>query len=306
MAPMRIAPILVALVALLLLPAAASAGGRAEVQGDQLVVTGTEGDDSFMVGYHSLWPNEIVIEGMGSSAAEVQAKGPAEAGPGCSLEDRNTGSPPRIYCQSSGIRTIVANMGSGDDRFATSIGAGTADRGYDKRVDMGAGDDSVELIDHAGGSYALGDGDDEITGSRRLDTSVTGGAGNDDLWCKGKNASTNDKAELVADGGAGKDRICGGRADDRLTGGAGNDKVYAGEGDDRINGSAGDDILEGEDDADTITGGKGEDEVDGGSGKDSIKVRDGEVDDVACGSKKDTVIADTEDDLNRCEVVSRR
>ena len=300
----RIACVVLACVAALIIPAAAQAGGRAEVQGDQLVLTGTDGPDGLIIAYSTLYPDEIVVDGMGSSPAEAQANDPTDMGPGCVHEQRPENSQPNVYCRSTGITTIVVNFGSGDDRLTLSTGS-APDRGYLKQVDMGSGDDFISLGDNGGGKFDLGEGDDEMNGERSRATSIAGGAGNDEIFCF-KNESTRDRGALVADGGAGKDRICGGRGDDRLTGGAGDDKIYAGEGDDRLNGSAGDDILNGEDDADSITGGTGEDEIDGGSGSDSIKARDGDFDDVACGSKKDTVSADKQDDLNRCEIVRRR
>jgi Ca2+-binding RTX toxin-like protein len=64
-------------------------------------------------------------------------------------------------------------------------------------------------------------------------------------------------------------------------------------------------VLEGGDDADRITGGSGEDEIEGGSGKDVIKAKDRAEDDIACGSKRDTVFVDRIDLLSRCELIRR-
>jgi hypothetical protein len=60
------------------------------------------------------------------------------------------------------------------------------------------------------------------------------------------------------------------------------------------------------DGSDRITGGRGEDEIDAGTGSDDVRARDQQVDDVACGGGRDTVAADRDDELARCEVIRRR
>jgi Ca2+-binding RTX toxin-like protein len=279
-----------ALLTLLVLPAAAHAGGTASVEGSRLVITGTPGSDRIVV---QVLPGtgEMLVEPIGTDPAA----GISSPGTGCRFDD-SLGAR-KVRC-AAGVTQLAASLGDGDDRFATQL-ANVA-----VRVDMGAGDDFAEDVE-GGGTWTLGDGDDEmLAGSER--TTVSAGAGNDTLFCENPGVAGRDRGERVADGGAGKDDICGSRRDDTIDGGAGDDEITGGDGDDVIDGGAGDDELEGDDDDDRITGGRGEDEIDGGSGRDDIRARDREVDDVACGARRDKVTADRSDDLNRCETVRLR
>lgn len=99
---------------------------------------------------------------------------------------------------------------------------------------------------------------------------------------------------IVGRGGA--DRLRGHDGDDCLDGGNGNDRLEGGRGVDRLNGGAG---------ADSIDGGPGSDVIAGGAGRDFITAADGERDNVACGSGRDTVHADRRDVLTGCERVRR-
>lgn len=94
------------------------------------------------------------------------------------------------------------------------------------------------------------------------------------------------RAEVVASGGSGADRIFGGEAGDRLRGGrdndtiegrrgsdrvwgdAGRDRVDAADGNDRVWGGSGRDVLRGEAGRDALVGGTGRDTVDGAGGRD--------------------------------------
>lgn len=277
----------------LLLPGTALAGGTAALDGNRLIVTGTPGVDMVNVAKNP-YTDELVVAGIGLD----QSLWPQAAGAGCVRESRNHDYV-KIFCPAAGVTAIVVATGDGDDRVTTEAELPTS-------VDAGAGDDWVEHYG-AAATIRLGDGDDQLGGGKKAQTrlTVSGGAGDDDLGCGDDNRATPVKGARILDGGAGKDRICGGRADDRLDGGAGNDKVFAGEGDDKLDGDAGDDMLRGDDDNDTIVGGRGEDEIEGGSGKDTIRVKDREVDEVDGGSRRDTVVADKSDDLSRCEIIRR-
>ena len=54
--------------------------------------------------------------------------------------------------------------------------------------------------------------------------------------------------------------------------------------------------------AETVTGGTGADVIKSGGGRDKIDARDGEVDVIDCGKGKDTVRAEPNDRLTRCEL----
>ena len=281
-------------IALLLVPAAAHAGGTASVQGDTLVVTGTPGVD--MVAMEVFPDGSISAEPIGMDPS----LGPQTAGPGCERKAFYRGVDERIFCNPAGVTKIVVNLGAGDDRFValTRITLPVT-------VDMGAGEDWADDYGKGGGTYRLGDGDDRGGAGSGSTSTFDGGDGNDSLMCEDRDPE-DVRAVRKLDGGDGRDELCGGRYGDTLEGGAGDDEIKGADGGDRIDGGSGDDELEGEDGADRITGGRGEDEIEGGSGSDTISARDREVDDVACGSKRDTVTADRSDDLLRCETVRLR
>jgi Ca2+-binding RTX toxin-like protein len=94
----------------------------------------------------------------------------------------------------------------------------------------------------------------------------------------------------------GNDTINGGVGDDELDGASGNDTIDGGPGADDLLGRSGADIL---------IGGPGTDTLEGGSDNDRIEARDGEIDQITCGSGYDVVIADAKDAVaSDCEVVS--
>ena len=97
----------------------------------------------------------------------------------------------------------------------------------------------------------------------------------DDVIYNDSNATSADR--LVAEGGAGDDRITayggdarldGGAGNDTLAGGAGNDLLVGGDGDDSLVGGAGNDTLVCGDGAVSLVGGAGADVLTGGAGED--------------------------------------
>lgn len=118
-----------------------------------------------------------------------------------------------------------------------------------------------------------------------------------------------DITKIVADGGAGNDRIriddkfgaigvpvefTGGAGDDTLRGGNGSDVLNGGEGNDEIRGEGGADTLVGGADNDTIRGGASNDDLRGGAGRDSLlgqasddSLRGGRGDDTLSGGRGD-------------------
>jgi RTX calcium-binding nonapeptide repeat (4 copies) len=95
----------------------------------------------------------------------------------------------------------------------------------------------------------------------------------------------------VVEAGPGDDRVYGGRAADDIDGGPGNDTLVGGDGDDTLRGGPGNDSL---------TGGKGTDTYSGDEDDDTIRSRDGIAEQVSCGSGRDAVHADPDDELTDC------
>jgi RTX calcium-binding nonapeptide repeat (4 copies)/WD40-like Beta Propeller Repeat len=116
------------------------------------------------------------------------------------------------------------------------------------------------------------------------------------------------------------DTLLGGPGDDSITGGprrSGDDADYidGGPGDDVLNGGSApqseyrgtDDLILGRSGADMLRGGPGRDSLDGGPGNDTIRARDGEPDQVRCGTGRDRAFVDRHDHVARdCETVARR
>jgi Ca2+-binding RTX toxin-like protein len=165
------------------------------------------------------------------------------------------------------------------------------------RINAKGGDDVVFGL---GGSDRIygGQGDDRVDGDGSCPPGATdvtycsngGGKGNDHIYGE-------DGVDTLA-GSGGNDQIFGGNGDDDITGGSGADKLKGGNGSDAIDGNSGND---------NITGGFGNDDITAGSGNDTINTLDGQVDAVDCGSGRDHVIADKQDDVAKdCEKVTRK
>ena len=123
-------------------------------------------------------------------------------------------------------------------------------------------------------SIDAGDGDDRVTYTFGLPSTVVGGAGADTL-----------------SGGFGPDTMNGGVGADQITGGAGNDTIRGSGENDTLDGGPGNDDITGEGLDDTITGGPGSDTLSGEKGNDNI--RGGPGDDGMTGaSGSDTLIGD--------------
>jgi Ca2+-binding RTX toxin-like protein len=114
----------------------------------------------------------------------------------------------------------------------------------------------VDLVGDGGDYFAMDKG-------LKIDTTVTGGAGNDTILTGAGNDSVL--------GMAGNDSIDGGDGNDTLNGGDGNDTITGGNGNDSIFGFAGDDVLSAGDGNTTVFGGDGNDTIYGGAGKDELR-----------------------------------
>lgn len=108
-----------------------------------------------------------------------------------------------------------------------------------------------------------------------------------------------------ASGAGGTDNLAvNGPTADLLAGDQGNDVLNGGDGADDLRGEAGNDTLSGGGGNDILQGGAGTDSADGGEGDDTINVPDGLAEKVTCGGGRDTVRADTVDEVAAdCEVV---
>ncbi len=99
---------------------------------------------------------------------------------------------------------------------------------------------------------------------------------------------------LVADGGAGDDKLTGGLMGDDLRGGAGNDNIQGGAGDDSIRDALGADVLDGGADNDQVILFSGTNGAYGGAGNDFI----------IGGVQSDVLIGDAGNDIIRGDVGS--
>lgn len=231
--------------------------------GDQLIISGTSGDDIIRltrsnnqliatINFDSKpaeqftfsIPNEIVIYGFNGDDRII-------IGSGLAVEMLVYAGEGDDFVQTGNLSDEVFG-GGGDDRIFTSIGNDKViDPRGDNFVDLGKGNDVAET----------GSGNDRVLGGDGQDTIRTGGG--------------NDQAE----GGNGNDQLFGGNGDDRLNGRGGDDFVFGGPGNDQLFGAVGNDVLvggigndrlRGENGFDILIGGVGSDQLFGGSGSDLL------------------------------------
>ncbi|HYO08104.1 MAG TPA: calcium-binding protein [Tepidisphaeraceae bacterium] len=176
------------------------------------------------------------------------------------------------------VKSISIDLGDGDDRLDVGLTTGVYALGGlgDDTINGGVGSDSIT----AGGgrdSVDGGWGDDRIDGGPTADT-LFGNDGADRLY----GADAND----ALTGGAGVDRLFAGAGNDSLVGGASNDKLY---------GDDGNDTLAGNNQNDLLTGGEGDDSIFGGDGNDTLTGQGGD-DDLQGQLGYDTAYGDAGDD----------
>lgn len=157
-------------------------------------------------------------------------------------------------------------MGGGNDKLGNS-GLITATGG--SAVDMGAGDDSVNLFVGATvvGKIQLGAGNDLVTSTAASGFDIEGGEGDDQIYL-------GSGADFVL-GGVGNDAVYTGAGDDTIDGGDGDDRLFGEAGNDTIRGGAGNDVIDGGDGGDNILGGAGDDTIRASAGRDTIDGGDG-------------------------------
>jgi Ca2+-binding RTX toxin-like protein len=180
----------------------------------------------------------------------------------------------------------------------------TGTAGSDLLLGMGGND----RLAGSGGNDCLfgGSGNDVVRGGAGNDF-LKGEAGNDRLdGNAGDDGLAGDAGQDVINGGAGDDTMSGGSGGDRMNGGPGADGLNGGAGRDVMSGGPGDDTLLGRAGADRLVGGSGRNRISGGAGDDGIDARGGGVDQISCGSGRDTVRADRGDHVaSDCERVKR-
>ncbi len=150
---------------------------------------------------------------------------------------------------------------------------------------------SYELLDNAGGRFALVNGSLVVANGTLLDyeqaashqitvraTDISGAS-----VSKVLTISLSDVLNENVTGTSGSDHLVGGKGNDRLDGGAGNDVLSAGAGNDRLSGFSGNDALFGGAGNDRLSGGSGNDKLYGGLGRDVL----------TGGSGRDAFVFDT-------------
>lgn len=98
--------------------------------------------------------------------------------------------------------------------------------------------------------------------------------------------------------------VSGEEGEDTLESGAAGHLFFGGDDGDTLIGGGGDDQIYGDGGSDTITGGAGVDDLNGGAGADELFAKDGEVDDVSCGTAMDSAELDAGDVRSSCEIVT--
>ncbi|MFL5886505.1 MAG: calcium-binding protein [Thermoleophilaceae bacterium] len=181
---------------------------------------------------------------------------------------------------------VTVHGGAGNDTLSTGGGADYLDGGPgNDTLDAGWGNDTLDG----------GVGADVLKGSTGFDTVTYGdrvapvaasidGQANDGESGEADNIATDIES------------VVGGSADDTISGSAGNDTLVGGAGNDTLTGVGGNDTLD---------GGTGSDRLDGGAGADTLKAKDGEVDNLSCGTETDVVQVDPSDVVaSDCEGVN--
>jgi Ca2+-binding RTX toxin-like protein len=198
------------------------------IQGSDLVITGTAGNDNAEVSFVS---SNVIM-----SALRVELNGQVSAFNARALW---------------GVNRIVFHGGNGNDRVDNLTGMSLYAEGDDGDDTLVGGSGADQLYGGDDNDSLLGsDGDDALYGGGDGDT-VKGGDGDDLL----KGGSGHDRLE----GNDNHDMIYGESGEDSLTGGSGNDALYGGTSADDLDGGSGDDGVFGGSNTDTVRGGTGDD-----------------------------------------------
>jgi len=173
----------------------------------------------------------------------------------------------------SGVRKIVGDAGTGDDRILVMPGVLA-------EVELSGGEGEDELLAGTGDGVIHGGPDDDILIGGLGDDEIYGEGGNDQIsglsgndWLYGGDGDDeldggDDDDHLF--GEAGEDGLAGGEGNDELRGGDDNDGLSGGPGSDHLYGDAGQDELNGDEGADHLYGGADADSLQGGAGDDTL------------------------------------
>ncbi|WP_320065281.1 hypothetical protein [Micromonospora sp. RTGN7] len=160
--------------------------------------------------------SDVTVESVAGGVAVTDTGSPVVPGVGCVSVTSN-----QVTCQVTGAVTVAIWTGDLADEVHVTAMVMFA------KINLGAGDDLVDLLGVRGTAVYGMDGDDVIYGSEAVDT---------------------------IDGGGGDDRLYGFGSADVLLGAAGADVLVGGAGDDTLVGGGGDDLILGEAGADTVYG----------------------------------------------------
>jgi Ca2+-binding RTX toxin-like protein len=143
---------------------------------------------------------------------------------------------------------------------------GTADDDY-----LGGSNYAESITGFAGNDQLFAyDGNDTIRGGDGNDT-IDAGWGNDSIYGdNGNDSLIGNNGDDQLNGGSGADILLAGVGDDALLGGDGNDYLSGDDGNDSLAGDAGSDNLHGSAGDDTLTGGTGDDYLYGEAGNDTF------------------------------------
>ena len=255
----------------------------AQLEGNVLRVTGTDGHDRFRIFIDS---GDLIVDQDGDETR----------------------------FDASDVDQVQVQAGDGDDQVLLFPEIRNAQLDGGNGSDTLIGGDRDDTLDGGGG-------DDHLDGKGGADI-IIGGSGFDSadyrFRTEGLTLSINNKPDDGANGGSEGDnirddveRIVGGFGGDRISGSSndnsidardGDDTVFGLGGNDSIDGGNGDDILDGGNGDDRARGQAGRDQMDGGDGNDSFDSADDETDTVIGGPGNDLVTAgDTQDDYREVE-----
>jgi Ca2+-binding RTX toxin-like protein len=263
----------------------------------------------------------IVYSGLGSNSVVCPVPAIVRADLGDNDDSWFDWDGPSVVDAGAGNDNPLIGRG-GDDVFHGGSGNDVLiGEGGDDTLDGGSGDDDFEGIpggvetghDTSGADTMIGGGGlDSVTyETRSEDLSLSlDGVAND--GAPGERDNIGADVTLVV-GGNGSDTLTGNDArnifygsvgDDLLTGAGGDDTLYGGNGNDRLDAGPGTDFLEGDSGDDTLSGGPdvdqfyGEDPLNHYAGEDRILARDGNQENIHCGTGIDSAQIDRLDNIS--------
>jgi Ca2+-binding RTX toxin-like protein len=266
---------LIALIALLAIPAVAQAGTLSVSGG---VLSYNESDlNARNVVTITLSPDgsRITVTDTGRSGGRALTL----TTDGSCTVSRATGS-----CPAAGVASIVVNTTDQDDTITQNTSIASRLQGGNGNDKITGGPGADVLIGEAGADTLAGGGGTDTADYSARTAPVTvslDGAANDGEAGEGDNVGAD--VEILV-GGSGDDALSGNDADNALLGNAGNDSLSGGGGNDQLDGGAGDDTLSGGPGSDALTGGDGTDTASYADSAAPVKVvLDGKPGDGAAG-----------------------